>query len=42
VSETSLRVVAHKAVESTRVLDTAREKGRSHLDELAQDPPSTT
>ena len=37
MSETSLRVVAHKAVESTRVLDTAREKGRSHLDELAQD-----
>ena len=37
MSETSLRVVAHKAVESTRVLDTAREKGRSHLDEPAQD-----
>ncbi|MGE0119137.1 MAG: hypothetical protein AB7S71_07060 [Dongiaceae bacterium] len=37
MSETSLRVVAHKAVESTRVLDTARDKGRTHLDEPAQD-----
>lgn len=32
MSETSLRMVAHGAVESTRRLDAARDKGKMHVD----------
>jgi hypothetical protein len=32
VSETSLRIVAHGTVENPRRLDTARDKGKTHID----------